>query len=89
MLILILVPGMLNGQFERKLSLNFSAGYFNSVGLNGSEENWEEHGPALKPNFKGGPSIYAGLQYNFSRHFSLEFTMQQERSWLQAKTKWI
>jgi opacity protein-like surface antigen len=74
-MIAILVPATLFAQFEQKLSLNVSAGYFNTLGWSGWEENWEEHGPSLMPNFKGGVSIGAGLQYNFNRHFSIEFQL--------------
>jgi len=66
---------VLHAQFEQKLSLNVSAGYFNTFGWDGYEENWEEHGPSLMPNFGGGPSVSAGLQYNFDRHFSVEFQL--------------
>lgn len=75
--LLLLIPGRADGQFERRLSLNVSGGYFNTVGWNGWQEDWqslpEGNGPTLMPNFKGGPAVTAGLQYNFSRHFSLEF----------------
>ena len=74
-MLLIFVSGTLSAQFEQKLSLNVSAGYFNTIGWSGWEENWEEHGPSLMPNFKGGPSLTAGLQYNFNRHFSMEFQL--------------
>ncbi len=74
-MITIMAPNSLTAQFEQKLSLNISAGYFNTVGWSGWEENWEDHGPSLMPNFKGGPSILAGLQYNFNRHFSIEFQL--------------
>jgi len=74
-LLLIFFSGTLSAQFEQKLSLNVSAGYFKTLGWDGWEENWEEHGPSLMPNFKGGPSFTAGLQYNFSRHFSVEFQL--------------
>ena len=75
-LILILIPNSGFSQFEQKLSVNVSAGYFNTFGTSGYEydsppDNYTE--PSLMPNFQGGPSIFAGLQYNFSRHFSLEF----------------
>lgn len=75
-MILFNIPGSASAQFEQKLSLNISGGYFNTVGWDGWEENWEDlHGPSLMPNFKGGPSLIAGLQYNFNRHFSLEFQL--------------
>lgn len=71
----ILAPVSLQAQFEQMLSVNVSAGYFNTMGWSGWEENWEDHGPSLMPNFKGGPAVTAGLQYNFSRHFSVEFQL--------------
>ncbi len=74
-LFMILVPAALHGQFEQKLSLNVSGGYFNTIGWSGWEESWEEHGPTLMPNFKGGPALTAGLQYNFNRYFSIEFQL--------------
>lgn len=73
LIISIIFPVNLKGQFEQKLSLNITAGYFNTVGWNGHEENWEDHGPSLMPNFVGGISVNAGLQYNFSRYFSIEY----------------
>lgn len=75
LMLTIVMSGSLNAQFEQKLSLNISAGYFSTLGWNGWDDNWEEHGPTLMPNFKGGPSVSAGLQYNFSRHFSVEIQL--------------
>jgi hypothetical protein len=80
--ILFLLPGSTAAQFEKKLSLNVSAGYFNTVGWDGWDENWWDHGPSLMPNFKGGPAVQAGLQFNFNRHFSLEFLFGYAFSWI-------
>jgi hypothetical protein len=74
---LINIPGPLMAQFEQMLSVNISGGYFNTFGKIGYEPDWATHPdelePTLMPNFDAGPSITAGIQYNFSRHFSLEF----------------
>ena len=76
-MILINISGPLMAQFEQKLSVNISGGYFNTFGMIGYEPDWatdpDEQEPTLMPNFDGGPSITAGIQYNFSRHFSVEF----------------
>ena len=77
LLILTLIPDPLDAQFERKFSVSISGGYFNTIG----RSNWDpgygtepdDMEPTLMPNFRGGPSVTAGIQYNFSRHFSLEF----------------
>ncbi len=78
-LIAFLLPVKLHAQFERMLSLNVSGGYFNTIGWDGWQEDWqslpEGNGPSLMPNFVGGPAFTAGLQYNFSRHFSVEFQL--------------
>jgi len=71
------IPGLLMAQFEQKLSLNLSGGYFNTIGKTGWDPGYvpgpDDMEPTLMPNFTGGPSVTAGIQYNFSRHFSLEF----------------
>jgi hypothetical protein len=71
------IPVKLNAQFEQKLSLNLSAGYFNTLGWEDYEPSWaigqEIYEPYLIANFKSGISIIAGIQYNFSRHLSVEF----------------
>lgn len=66
----------LHAQFEQKLSLNLTGGYFNTIGWSEWEPDYGGAGftePTLMPNFRGGPSFSAGIQYNFSRHLSLEF----------------
>ncbi|MFH0758549.1 MAG: outer membrane beta-barrel protein [Bacteroidota bacterium] len=79
LMILIIVPNPLAAQFEQKLSLNISAGYFNTIGWTGWQDEWSQgsdyYEPTLMPNFKGGPAVYAGIQYNFNRHFSIEFQL--------------
>ena len=72
MVILINIPNFLHAQFEQKLSLNISGGYFNTIGKYSWDADWGQE-PTLMPNFDGGPSVTAGIQYNFSRHFSVEF----------------
>jgi hypothetical protein len=76
-LVLLYIPNNVFTQFEQKLSVNISAGYFNTVGTYGFTDEWssgpDDLEPTLMPNFEGGPSVFAGLQYNFSRHFSVEF----------------
>ena len=64
------------GQFEQKLSLNLSAGAFNTVGpsdyLPEGVSQGGKHDPTLMSNFGLGISFSASLQYNLSRHLSLE-----------------
>jgi hypothetical protein len=72
MVILINIPSIINAQFEQKLSANISGGYFNTIGKYSWDADWGPE-PTLMPNFGGGFSVSAGLQYNFSRHFSVEF----------------
>lgn len=69
----------LKAQFEQRLSVNLSGGYFNTIGWSGYKAEWWSPGdpyePALMPNFKTGVSFSGGLQYNFSRHLSVEFRL--------------
>ncbi len=71
-------------QFEQKLSINLSGGYFNTMGAKGYEPDWAagtgEQDPTLMPNFKGGYSFAGGIQYNHSRHFSIELNFGIMRS---------
>jgi opacity protein-like surface antigen len=71
------LPGRLDAQFEQQLSVNLSAAYFNTLGWKDYEPDWtsnpEEFPPTLMPNFGSGISAAAGIQYNFSRHLSVEF----------------
>jgi hypothetical protein len=66
-------------QLEQQLSVNISGGYFNTAGWTGWEpEGWytgAPYEPTLMPNFTSGVSVAAGIQYNFSRHFSVEFRL--------------
>lgn len=86
-LVLFLTCIQLSGQFEQKLSLNLSAGVFNTIGpsnyLPEDASHNEAYEPALMSNFKPGFSFSAGLQYNLSRHFSIEalFGMANSSSW--------
>jgi len=77
LVILALLSAPLCGQFEQKLSLNLSAGVFNTVGANGYEPDYvsEVNEPTLMPNFKPGFSLSGGLQYNLNRHFSIGATV--------------
>ncbi|MCK4745445.1 MAG: hypothetical protein KAT15_00340, partial [Bacteroidales bacterium] len=72
-LILVLASASLCGQFEQKLSLNLSAGAFNTVGAAGYQPDYvsDVDEPTLMPNFKPGLSLSGGLQYNLNRHFSI------------------
>jgi len=71
------IPVKLDAQFEQKLSLNLSAGYFTTLGWEDYEPSLtigqEIYEPYLIANFGSGVSISAGIQYNFSRHLSVEF----------------
>ena len=74
--LLILCTQVLSAQFEKKMSVNLSVGYFNTIGWTSYEPEWasgpEDAEPTLMPNFEGGPTIQLGIQFNFNRHFSLE-----------------
>jgi opacity protein-like surface antigen len=75
------------GQFEQKLSLNLSAGVFNTIGpsdyLPEDASHSEAYEPALMANFRPGFSFSAGIQYNLSRHLSIEvvFGMAASNYW--------
>ena len=75
-ILLTFIPGNLHAQFEQKLSVNLSGGYFNTVGRQGYDPEWQtepgKQEPILMSNFTGGYAIAGGLQYNHSRHFSIE-----------------
>lgn len=74
LLLLVLAARPAGAQFEQKMSLNLSGGYFNTLGWTSYDpaggSNYNE--PTLMPNFKGGPAVSAGVQYNFSRNVALE-----------------
>ena len=78
-ILLASLSGPLYAQFEQRLSVNLSAGYFNTIGWTGYEDEWWSPGdpyePNLMPNFTAGVSLSGGLQYNFSRHLSVEFRL--------------
>jgi hypothetical protein len=81
------ISGPLIAQFEQKLSINLSGGYFNTMGKHGYVPEWagpgDEEDPTLMPNFRGGYSFSGGLQYNMSRHFSIEigFGIMKSNGW--------
>lgn len=76
--VLCLSGTQLYSQFEQQLSVNLSAGVFNTIGpsdyLPEDVYNTDISDPTLIPNFKVGFSFSAGLQYNLSRHLSIEAT---------------
>lgn len=86
-LLMVTLAANLSGQFEQQLSVNLSAGAFKTVGpsdyLPQGVTNLEDSDPTLLPNFKPGVSFSAGVQYNLSRHFSIEasFGMMVSSYW--------
>jgi len=69
----------IQAQFEQKLSVNLSGGFFTTVGSKGYMAEWssgkDDREPTLMPNFKTGFSLGGGFQVNVNRHFSIEATM--------------
>ncbi len=87
-LVLLCTATLLRGQFEQRLTLNFSAGL---VAPSGPKEYVDydvpltdtyfsgtiaQTRPYLMANFNKGMSFYGGIQYNFSRQFATAFSVQ-------------
>ena len=70
------LPSLLPAQFEQKVSLNFEAGVFKTVGPKTYQPSWsfnpDEFPPTQMPNYKPGPMVVAGLQFNLNRNLSLK-----------------
>jgi opacity protein-like surface antigen len=68
-------PLIVFAQFEQKLSLNFSAGTFKTIGSKTYMPEWaysqDESEPLQMPNFRPGILGNAGIQFNVNRHLSL------------------
>lgn len=64
----LLVPLILNAQFEQKASINLSIGSFKTFGYEMGEFDYD---PLQMPHYKPGIMAEAGIQYNISRHFSV------------------
>ena len=85
-LILFMLPRSLNAQFENRLSIFSGGGIFKTIGAadhlpDPGDPSYSE--PNLMPNFKVGYSTGFGIQYNFSRKFSLglELDLMKSASW--------
>jgi len=77
-LLLSFTPTPIQAQFEQKMSINLSGGFFKTIGSRGYQAEWstgkEDREPTLMPNFKPGFSMGGGFQVNLNRHFSIEVT---------------
>lgn len=60
------IPFLVSAQFEQKVSINLSPGFFKTLG-----KKLSEYDPYQMPNYKTGYNLGAGLQFNLNRRFSL------------------
>ncbi len=71
----LLIPFLLNAQFEQKMSFSLSAGIFKTVGAKTYTPEWasdpDEWAPYQMPNYRPGIFVNGALQLNINRHFSL------------------
>lgn len=76
---IILIPLLLNAQFEQKMSFSLSAGIFKTIGTKTYVPEWasepDEWEPYQMPNYKPGVFVNGALQLNINRHFSLGVDM--------------
>lgn len=72
---IVLIPFLLNGQFEQKMSFSLSTGIFKTVGKKTFTPEWASEPGDFEvyqmPNYKPGIYVNGALQLNVSRHFSL------------------
>lgn len=63
------------GQFEQKISLNFSAGIIKTFGPKTYIPDWattpDDKEPLLMSNFEMGWAVNGGVQFNINSHFSI------------------
>ncbi len=63
---LLFIPFIIKAQYEQKITLNFAAGIFNTLG-----KKVDESGPTLLPNYELGLSANGGVQFRINENFSL------------------
>jgi opacity protein-like surface antigen len=72
---ILLMPLLLNAQFEQKMSFSLSAGAFKTIGAKTYTPEWasepDEWEPYQMPNYRPGIQINGAIQLNINRHFSL------------------
>jgi opacity protein-like surface antigen len=72
---IMLIPFLLNAQFEQKISFSLSAGVFKTIGTKTYIPEWasdpDESEPYQMPNYRPGINVNGTLQLNINRHFSL------------------
>ena len=71
----VLIPLLLNAQFEQKMSFNISGGIFKTIGTKTYIPGWasdpDEWEPYQMPNYRPGINVNGTLQLNINRHLSL------------------
>jgi opacity protein-like surface antigen len=66
LIFLFSIPVLSSAQFEQKISINLSPGFFKTFG-----KKLGKFDPYQMPNYKAGYNLGAGLQFNLNRRFSL------------------
>jgi opacity protein-like surface antigen len=71
-----LLPMSLFAQFEQKISVTLSGGIFSTFGSTTFMPDYgsspEDEQPMQMSNYKPGPYLSAGIQYNLNRHISIQ-----------------
>lgn len=71
----VIIPLLLNAQFEQKMSFNLSVGAFKTIGAKTYIPEWasdpDEWEAYQMSNYRPGISVNGALQLNINRHFSL------------------
>ncbi|MBN2214513.1 MAG: outer membrane beta-barrel protein [Bacteroidales bacterium] len=72
---ILLIPLLLNAQFEQKMSFSLSTGAFKTIGTKTYTPEWasepDEWEPYQMPNYRAGIQVNGAIQLNISRHFSM------------------
>ncbi len=72
---ILLMPLLMNAQFEQKMSFSLSAGAFKTIGTRTYTPEWAsepgEWEPYQMSNYRPGIQVNGAIQLNISRHFSL------------------
>jgi opacity protein-like surface antigen len=85
--VLLLIPADLFAQFQQKVSLNLSAGIFNTLGEKTYMPDWGTSGDDREPfqmsNYRPGLSATLSIQYNINRRISVmaELGYMNTASW--------
>lgn len=80
--IFLLLPVLTSAQFEKKISVNITPGFFKTIGPKDYPDpyGYDYKLPHLMPNFQVGWSINGGIQFNYSRNISFEANLGIARS---------